>query len=119
MAQDVIDFDKDKITNVDKTQQLNFVENLLSRHYDQFSDRAPHIVYQMQKESAFVRSLVVRVELEDNLRSIRALGTLRNELGYLVRLVEEDEIQEPFILEYYQKKLFDIHFIDKYIGKWN
>jgi hypothetical protein len=60
----------------------------------------------------------VRQSMESRIGLKRARGTLRNELGYLVRLVEEDEIQEPFIFEYYQEKLFDIHFIAKSIGKW-
>lgn len=70
MAQETIYYDKNRITNLDETQQLNFVENLLSRHYDQFSDRAPHVVDQLQKENGFVRPLVARTEFEDNLRAI-------------------------------------------------
>jgi hypothetical protein len=70
MAQDVMGFDKDKITNSEETQRLDFVENLLSGRYDQFSARAPHVVDQLQKESSFVRPLVARIELETNLRSL-------------------------------------------------
>jgi hypothetical protein len=70
MAQDTIDFDKDRITNGDETKRLNFIENLLSRHHDQFSERAPHVIDQLQKENGFVRPLVARTELEDNLRAI-------------------------------------------------
>jgi hypothetical protein len=70
MAQDVIDFDKDRITKTNETLQLNFVETLLSRHYDQFSGRAPHVIDQLQKENGFVRPLVATTELEDNLRAI-------------------------------------------------
>ena len=63
-------FDKDKITNSEETQRLDFVENLLSGRYDQFSARAPHVVDQLKKESSFVRPLVARIELETNLRSL-------------------------------------------------
>jgi hypothetical protein len=70
MAQDVIDFDKDRITDTNETQQQNFVETLLSRHYDQFSGRAPHVIDHLQKENGFVRPIVARTELEDNLRAI-------------------------------------------------
>jgi hypothetical protein len=69
-AQEVIDFDKDRIVKVDEIQQLNFVENLLSGHHDEPSSRAPHVVDQLQKESAFIRPLVAEVELEKNLRGL-------------------------------------------------
>ena len=38
----------------------------------------------------------------------KALDTLRNELSYLVKLVEVGEVKERFILDHYQKKLLDI-----------
>ena len=60
----------------------------------------------------------VRQSKESRIDLKRALGALKNELGYFVTLVEKGEIKELFILEYYQKKLFDIHFIAKSIGRW-
>jgi len=49
----------------------------------------------------------------------RALRLLRNELEYLVYLIENGEIRETFIREYYRKRLFDIQYIAKRIGRRN
>ena len=44
---------------------------------------------------------------------------LRTELDYFVYLIENGEIREPFIIEYYQKRLFDIIYIAKRIARWD
>jgi hypothetical protein len=47
--------------------------------------------------------------LRDGMKVVRAMDSLKNELDYFVYLIEEDEIKEPYITEYYRKKLFEIY----------
>jgi hypothetical protein len=53
----------------------------------------------------------------DEMKVVRAMNSLKNEMGYFVNLIEEGEIKEAFITEHYRKKLFDIYGTMHYINK--
>jgi hypothetical protein len=61
--------------------------------------------------------VTTRQSRESRMKLKKALDKLRNELSYLVKLVEIGEMKELFILDYYQDKLLGIHSYVKGTGK--
>jgi hypothetical protein len=69
MAYDSMDYDRKMIEN-EVRPSLEHVEYLLRTPFNQPPRIEAHIIEQLQKESAFVRSYEFRTELVDNLKSI-------------------------------------------------
>jgi hypothetical protein len=56
---------------------------------------------------------------ENNMKMINAMDSLTNEIDYFVYLVENGEINDSVVREYYRKRLLPIFMTAKFIDKQN